>query len=63
MDVVGCLNGRVAGVVRQTTGIEVTSASLGANWPAAALIIQDNKTNEPQNYKYVRWDLIEDRLY
>jgi 3-phytase len=50
-----------SGPVMRTTGIEVTSASLGAEWPAGMLVVQDNET-KPQNFKYVAWDQIEKRL-
>jgi 3-phytase len=62
--VVGCPDGMVDEVTT-TDGIEATSKPLGSDWPAGLLVVQDNaKTDLPsnQNFKFVRWDQIEQKL-
>jgi 3-phytase len=50
-----------------TDGIEVTSASLGTDYPYGLLIVQDgvnkkNGTSGPQNFKIIRWDSIANKF-
>ena len=49
----------------ETDGLEVTSAALGADYPAGLLIVQDGRNRMPsaaQNFKLVSWADIAERL-
>ncbi|MBC3811921.1 phytase [Undibacterium aquatile] len=50
----------------ETDGIEVSSAYLGSHFPKGMLVVQDGYKrlpDGPQNFKYVRWESIADRLH
>lgn len=50
----------------ETDGIEVSSAYLGAHFPKGMLVVQDGYKrlpDGPQNFKYIRWETIADRLH
>ena len=60
---VGAGNGIDA--VTGTDGIEVTSATLGPDWPSGMLIVQDDENtdpSEPQNFKLVPWNTVADAI-
>ncbi len=51
--------------VSETDGLEVTSANLGALFPAGMLVVQDGHKvmpEAPQNFKYVNWEKIRTAL-
>ena len=49
----------------ETDGLDVTSANLGAHFPAGLLVVQDGRNlmpSEGQNFKLVDWRAVVDRL-
>jgi 3-phytase len=57
-------DGAVDGV-NHTDGLAVTSASLGPDWPAGLLVVQDNDNRRPrenQNFKLVCWTDVEEAI-
>lgn len=50
--------------VQNTDGIDVTSSSLGRQFPSGLLVVQDgNKDQEKQNFKYISWDSLSTILH
>lgn len=50
----------------ETDGIEATSAYLGTRFPTGMLVVQDGYKRLPdgaQNFKYLRWETIAERLH